>query len=247
MSSYMRIRKSIIEENEPIDEIPDSVIGWLSDLYRLKGVPLEYLIPHTDLLPDESIRFFHLDENWIKSMFSGVLSMGIKNDYLKNLEPKIWDMVHEKVQSELIIRSTKEGLLRSDLLQSSEPFRVTGVLIHSGLVHHFPGLEVYGYSQVLKAKSLDKQYYLPLIRQERLTPKIMMLLFIGEVKTVTINSPKESIAIKAPMDYFVQSEKALNGVLDFGSKDTKKLSSVAFVSNLIHNGEFVLFNSENDQ
>ena len=52
------------------------VKAWLSELYLLNGVPLHYLVPDTAMLPEEALRFFRLDRNWVEALLSGALSVG---------------------------------------------------------------------------------------------------------------------------------------------------------------------------
>ena len=51
---------------KPVNEqvkITDDLVEWIARLVLLYPVPFHYLIPHQSLLPPESLRFFHLDDN----------------------------------------------------------------------------------------------------------------------------------------------------------------------------------------
>lgn len=55
----------------------DAVIAkWLVRLLTLEVVPSNYLLPHPDMLPQNSLRFFVLDFNWIIALIEGALSVG---------------------------------------------------------------------------------------------------------------------------------------------------------------------------
>ncbi|WP_020536765.1 hypothetical protein [Lewinella cohaerens] len=55
----------------------DSVIvKWLIKLISLDAVPFNYLVPHQAMLPQNSLRFFALDFNWIIALIEGALSVG---------------------------------------------------------------------------------------------------------------------------------------------------------------------------
>ena len=56
--------------------LPPYAITFLSQLRLLVGVPFEYLVPDPRLLPNESIRFFHLDRSWTDRLVDGVLAVG---------------------------------------------------------------------------------------------------------------------------------------------------------------------------
>lgn len=55
---------------------PKELVDWLIKLKLLVGVPYNYLVPDQAYLPPESIRFFHLDPNWIDALVDGALSIG---------------------------------------------------------------------------------------------------------------------------------------------------------------------------
>ena len=54
-----------------------SVVSWLSRLRLLEGVPFPYIVPSEGMLPNDSIRFFHVDRNWLDALVDGALSVGI--------------------------------------------------------------------------------------------------------------------------------------------------------------------------
>ncbi|PFW30365.1 hypothetical protein COL07_09430 [Bacillus cereus] len=51
-------------------------IDWLNELTCLEKVPLPYFVSNELTLPMESIRFFYIDINWIKSLLDGAISIG---------------------------------------------------------------------------------------------------------------------------------------------------------------------------
>jgi len=55
----------------------NSIIKWLGRLRTLEGIPFPYIVPHEEMLPNDSIRFFHIDRNWIDAMIDGALSTGV--------------------------------------------------------------------------------------------------------------------------------------------------------------------------
>ncbi len=56
--------------------MPLQVYDWLLDLVRLKPLPFCNIVPDDQMLPEESLRFFHVDEGWIWAMIDGALSIG---------------------------------------------------------------------------------------------------------------------------------------------------------------------------
>ena len=56
--------------------LPGDVLAWFGNLAMLQGVPFSYLVPDERMLPPESIRFFHVDQNWIDALIDGAFSIG---------------------------------------------------------------------------------------------------------------------------------------------------------------------------
>ena len=59
--------------------IADELVEWIARLALLYPVPFQYLVPHTSLLPQESLRFFHLDDNWVNALVDGALSIAVRS------------------------------------------------------------------------------------------------------------------------------------------------------------------------
>jgi hypothetical protein len=57
-------------------DMPVFVRQWLTDLTLLKGVPFNYLVPTETFLPFESLRFFSIDEKWVRCLVDGAFSIG---------------------------------------------------------------------------------------------------------------------------------------------------------------------------
>jgi hypothetical protein len=58
------------------DDFPAAPLAVLTDLARLRGVPLRYLVPDERLLPAETVRFFQLDADWLAALLDGAYSIG---------------------------------------------------------------------------------------------------------------------------------------------------------------------------
>ena len=68
----------------PLDDdapgaIPAELRRWLVRLRLLEGVPFANLVADTELLPEESIRWFYLDRRWTDAIVQGALSAGTVN------------------------------------------------------------------------------------------------------------------------------------------------------------------------
>ncbi|MCW2898702.1 MAG: hypothetical protein JWO67_967 [Streptosporangiaceae bacterium] len=102
------------------DTLPSGVLNWLIQLARLESVPFGYLVPDERLLPAETIRFFGLDQDWLRYLVDGAYSIGRLSRYDADL-----DEAHP--------------------LPLDHP-RITGALIRSDVVTGYPGLLVDGYA-----------------------------------------------------------------------------------------------------
>jgi len=153
-------------------EPPELVLAWLTDMSILKQVPFNYLIPNEQLSPNESIRFFWVDNLWVQYLMMGALSIG-----------RVYDP--EDMSDHLV------HLLPEDLLpQALTP--LTGVLIRSSAVTHFPDIRIRGYSQIF-ADEKPHTEVLPMIRMDRLGTGLLFCLFQGELKTLDVTRKPETM------------------------------------------------------
>jgi hypothetical protein len=102
------------------DALPETALNWLGGLARLQGVPFGYLVPDERLLPVETIRFFGLDQQWVRYLIDGAYSVGRLNQGDAELDG-------------------------SHPLPLSFP-PVTGALIRSDIVSGYPGLLIDAYA-----------------------------------------------------------------------------------------------------
>ena len=75
MSNFLNLKYLHFADSEEMAW--SSVVSWLSRLRLLEGVPFPYIVPSEGMLPNESIRFFHVDRNWLDALVDGALSVGI--------------------------------------------------------------------------------------------------------------------------------------------------------------------------
>ena len=75
MSNFLNLKYLHFADSEEMAW--SSVVTWLSRLRLLEGVPFPYIVPSEGMLPNESIRFFHVDRNWLDALVDGALSVGI--------------------------------------------------------------------------------------------------------------------------------------------------------------------------
>ena len=107
------VAKEVADDLEPITD-------WLIRLASLQGVPFGYFVPHPQVLPVESVRFFTVDPNWIAALVDGALSLGVP------------------VGPRLVVPET----LADDRSLQPHAGTVTGLLMRSAIVAGWPGVTV---------------------------------------------------------------------------------------------------------
>ena len=176
--------------DEPTDQGPEEtgigtledLLTWLARLRLLHGVPFPYLVPHEDLLPPESIRFFYLDRNWTDALVEGALAAGgsTNGDHaqIQGRYEALRDAIDE----------TERGLwvrFAGGEQRTGEAEIATGFLLRSRAVSGWPGLHVRGYD------ADDKD--IRILRLERLAPPVLFMLFDGVPRRMEIEEPKQGI------------------------------------------------------
>ena len=150
---------------EAVDGLPDNVAAWFDSLSLLQGIPFNYLVPDERMLPQESLRFFWLDNLWVDCLLDGAFSIGrvTASDYRQDEQ-------------------------RDDGANAYE--KVTGFLLRSDVVSGWPGLLVDAFNQIDRAVSGNQ---LKLLRMERLSRNVLICLFEGEAKRVEIHQKPEAL------------------------------------------------------
>ena len=193
---FMQQEKSIIDDlqQQLQPHAPDAIASFLGRLALLYGIPFENLVPDVRMLPQESIRFFYIDSNWLEALVDGALSIGVHSErdirYSKVMQYGIRDAtakasgtLRASLRNEAPqVNNTKAG--ENDKTDSSTR---AGFLMRSAIVSGWPGLEVCGY----QTPAEDDAARLKLLRLERLSPDVLLCIFENIPKLVVINEPAE--------------------------------------------------------
>ncbi|HEY7874308.1 MAG TPA: hypothetical protein VIG64_04210 [Actinomycetota bacterium] len=160
----------------------DQVVEWLSRLRRLEGVPFNYLVPDTAMLPPESIRFFRADESWLAALVDGAFGVAT---------PPATDETADRLRGSATAHATERSVaarsLRFDRPTPEKHFAQSGFLLRSSVVVAWPGLEVHGFSDALATHEL------PIVRIERLSPTLLLCIFAGVVARLELREPAEAL------------------------------------------------------
>lgn len=149
------------DSNSESDVVPEKVKAWFEEIALLKNLPFNYLVPEPLMLPEESIRFFWADNQWLKCLSEGAFGMGENGTS------------NEADKQRLLVN--KENAL-DKIFQRV----VTGFLLRSAVVSEFPALNVKGFGQ-------KSEQQLKVLRKDNLSDTVLMYLFEGEVQSVEIS------------------------------------------------------------
>lgn len=203
-----------------------SAVGvWLFDLFCLRQVPFEYLVPLEEMLPSSAIRFFYMDAGWCKALMDGAMSLGI-------------DCTRQEVFNRLIT-----GILWDMTGRTTDTCRC-GFLMRGNLVRNWTTLEVYGYCK-------DGTVKKPL-RQEHLSGDILLCIWEGTICKIDMRQPVEHLEFMA-VDCMRGKDGTIlnlapedsNGALSYLSKQTGKarqdMTSADIAVCLINQGSAIEF------
>jgi len=166
---------------------PDTVLRWLANLVLLTGVPFEYLVPDERMLPQESLRFFFLDENWIERLMDGALSIVGRTGLDQLITDSLRTVIKQPV-ADSVTTSVRQRLLGVHFSSAEKlNWPLTGFLIRSVVVDHWKGIVVENTSKLEPTKSLTT------LRLDQPARGILLGLYNGELGSVTFKHPPESL------------------------------------------------------
>lgn len=149
---------------------PDALVTWLDRLQHLDGVPFVYLVPQPQLLPAESLRFFFVDPDWQDRVIDGAMaSAAVSTADLDAL----FEKYRAAVRAEL------------DARPGGADERLSGLLLRSSIVRHHPRLYVRAFART------DRTAQLPVVRQERLSSDVLLVMWAGVPARVELEEPSE--------------------------------------------------------
>jgi len=181
--------------------LPDNLHTWLARLKLLYGVPYNYLVPDERMLPPESIRFFYLDMNWVDTLIDGAYSIG-RNLAVKPSGKKTVAQLKDAVTHQLVrhqVNSSAGSIRAAGLGQLPIPVDfsqvISGFLLRSEIVQHYPGLGVNAYLDGQAPGQTQTPTLMPILRFERLGPAsdTLLCLLLGDVYRLDIHEAPEQL------------------------------------------------------
>lgn len=205
-------RSEQVEREAPEARLPPYLESFLAHLRMLVGVPFRYLVPDERLLPRESIRFFYLDRSWTDRLVDGAMAVGKIGTRELALHHGHAGAVRNVLDvAQRVVRPLQRGEVPTEYRSMVDERRgdfdderpITGFLLRSALVSGWPHMDVraYDWSDDGEPPPLgfdpggdlgDVEVLAPL-RIERLSPSVMIALFDGEPKLVTLEQPHNGV------------------------------------------------------
>lgn len=160
--------------------VAETLAGW----QLLESVPFTHLAPDARMLPNESIRFFYLDRNWLSALMDGATSLSLHTD----ADLAWWRASRGQILDDA---SRRAAARRSAMLgvepapRSNTQSRLAGFLLRSTVVAGWPGLAIRG---------MDTEgFAIPLLRLARLSGTVLLALFDGVPDRVELSEPAEGL------------------------------------------------------
>src|SRR3954467_47952 len=174
--------------------IPAELRRWLVQLRLLEAVPFGSLVADSDLLPQESIRWFYLDRRWTDALVQGVLSVGTVNSddrtHLSGAYPAIRDELDNEERN---VRRRPDTPRFGGKVDA-----ISGFVLRSQPVSGWPGLHVRAFD--VDPQEGDRARFkeddprrMRLLRLERLARAVLFSTLEGIPKVVHIEEPRQGI------------------------------------------------------
>ena len=200
-----------LQAPSPEAEMPPYMESFLAHLRLLVGVPFDYLIADSRLLPLETIRFFYLDRSWTDRLVDGAISVGKIGTREQAHHQAHGAAVQQQLDvSENIVRVLQRGLqdfpsAKAAADQAAAPADiVTGFLLRSAAVVGWPQMDVRAFRGIVAPgadpASIDPALMLPLLRLERLSPSVLIALFRGIPSLVWCEEPHHGVQFAVEQD-----------------------------------------------
>jgi hypothetical protein len=185
----------LIADADDLDSaMPAEIRNWLVRLRLLEGVPFANLVADTELLPEESIRWFYLDRQWTDALVQGALSVGTVNSDDRTQLTGAYPSIRDELDNEERNVRRRPGSPRF----GGRVDAISGFILRSAAVSGWPGLHVRAFdvdpAQGDKARfTEDDPHRMRLLRLERLAPAVLFCLFDGIPKVVHIEEPRQGV------------------------------------------------------
>jgi len=201
IEEFLKLHRSSFEDDISGDKgleqvsITDELVQWIARLVLLYPVPFHYLVPHQSLLPSESLRFFHLDDNWVDALIDGAFSIAVR-DVVKErqaLRTDLQSTLSKIVYQHRLRLQGKNPTWDADDRYMSIP--KSGFLLRSRIVTGWPGVELTAKTNARPDPNLPQ-----ILRFDQISDGVLFCLARGLIEDVTFREPREGLTFGVGSD-----------------------------------------------
>ncbi|KAF3208014.1 hypothetical protein TWF192_003200 [Orbilia oligospora] len=202
------------EHNTPYSADWVVILKFLCDLMYLIKIPHNYLLTDASHLPQETVRMFHIDPNWIDALLDGALSIG-----------NLVDRRRDRVRDAIKMAFNRYLETPNSELGYPPPVPRYGFYMRSILVAMFPDLKV------TMDPLADDKGTPTLIRHEIVDRGVMLGFFNHkpsgtELQSITFTQPAHQLSFTAARDLLISDiqvyYKRIYTVVDPDDSDRNK-------------------------
>jgi len=182
--------------------IADELVEWIARLVLLYPVPFHYLVPHQSLLPSESLRFFHLDDNWVNALVDGAFSIAVRD---VATERKALRTELQETLSQIVYQHRLRLQGQSPAWKPSESYMSvpkSGFLLRSRIVTGWPGVEI-----TVKTSARPDPNLPAILRFDQISDGVLFCLARDVIQEVTFREPLEGLSFGVGSDGKVTAKK----------------------------------------
>ena len=158
------------------ESLPAPIVNFLLQSFRFINFPFNYLVPDNRMLPKESLRFFRVDEIWLRSFLYGVISVGERISFQKT--GNIIDSIRTELMQQI------QSVIEEKDYYTNEEKAVYGILVNSDAVAGWPALQVEAYNT-----QNGKKKQIALLHKGYLSENVALCLFYGKIDQVVFYLP----------------------------------------------------------
>ncbi len=195
-----------MSQPQPVKEqisLTEDLIEWIANLILLYPVPFHYLVPHQLLLPPESLRFFHLDDNWVNALVDGAFSIAVRSLDDTGAASRL---ELQSALSKIVYQYRLRLLGKQPEWEPKESYMdipKSGFVLRSRMVSGWPGVEVTAKTSATQDQTLPK-----ILRFDQIAEGVLFCLARGTVDEVTFREPREGLTFGVSSDGTLKATKA---------------------------------------
>jgi hypothetical protein len=207
---------------------PEELARWLAQLALLEAVPFNAIVADARMLPQESVRFFYIDQNWLDALLDGALSIAAAFDAHHTATVDLLrEHIHQETKRASLSERAKRRLARRKNNTGRFPVKTpvveltanpelwTGFLLRSAVVADWPGLNVRAFRDQAGKEPIE------LLRVDRVAPTVLFAVFKGIGKRFDIAVPPQGLRFGAengPADELRTPVRGLGGAIPSGQQ-----------------------------